>query len=96
MSYELVSKEISNYFSDKKVSKVYLFGSFAKNTENAESDIDILIDLTESIGLMRLIQYKLDLEDKLHKKIDLQTFGSISQKIFPLIKNDLKLIYERK
>ena len=45
---------------------------------------------------MKLIEYKLDLEDKLHRKIDLVTPASISPLIFPLIQKDWQLIYERK
>ncbi len=86
---------ISNYFKTKKIKKAYLFGSFAKGTETNRSDIDLLVELTESIGFMKLIEYKLDLEYKLNRKIDLLTFNSVSPKILPLIQKDLKLIYER-
>ena len=37
---------------------------------------------------MKLIQYKLDLEDQLHRKVDLVTPASISLLIFPLIQKD--------
>ncbi len=72
-----------------------MFGSYAKNLEKENSDIDILIELSQSVGLMKLIEYKLDLEDLLHLKVDLLTPASISPKIFSLIEKDLKLIYER-
>ena len=86
---------ISGYFLDKSVKKAFVFGSYAKNSEEENSDIDILIELSQSVGLMKLIEYKLDLEDLLHMKVDLLTPASISPKIFPLIEKDLKLIYER-
>ncbi|MBP7284671.1 MAG: nucleotidyltransferase domain-containing protein [Leptospiraceae bacterium] len=91
-----IAETISEYFKDKKINKVYLFGSFAKGLEIATSDIDLLVELSESIGFMKLIEYKLDLEDKLHRKIDLVTPASISPLIFPLIQKDWQLIYERK
>ena len=78
------------------ISDYYLFGSFAKGLEKDSSDIDILVELSESIGFMKLIQYKLDLEDQLHRNVDLVTPASISPLIFPLIQKDRKLIYERK
>ncbi len=91
-----IIETISNYFKDKKINKVYLFGSFAKGLEVEASDIDLLVELSETIGFMKLIEYKLDLEDKLHRRIDLVTPASISPRIFPLIQKDWKLIYERK
>ncbi|HRG47591.1 MAG TPA: nucleotidyltransferase domain-containing protein [Leptospiraceae bacterium] len=92
----ILVQTISDYFRDKKINKAYLFGSFAKGLEKDTSDIDILVELSESIGFMKLIQYKLDLEDQLHRNVDLVTPASISPLIFPLIQKDWKLIYERK
>jgi predicted nucleotidyltransferase len=92
---EAIYQIISGYFQDKSVKKAFVFGSYVKNSENENSDIDILIELSQSVGLMKIIEYKLDLEDLLHLKVDLLTPGSISPKIFPLIQKDLKLIYER-
>ena len=92
---EAIYQMISGYFQDKSVNKAFVFGSYVKNLEKENSDIDILIELSQSIGLMKIIEYKLDLEDLLHLKVDLLTPASISPKIFPLIQKDLKLIYER-
>ena len=92
---EIIYQMISGYFLDKSVNKAFVFGSYAKDLEKENSDIDILIELSQSVGLMKLIEYKLDLEDLLHMKVDLLTPASISPKIFPLIEKDLKLIYER-
>lgn len=93
---EKVYQTISNYFKTKNVKKVFVFGSFAKNEEREDSDIDLMIELSQSVGLMKLIGYKQDLEDILHRKVDLLTPASISNRILPLIQKDLQLIYERK
>jgi predicted nucleotidyltransferase len=48
----LTDQEISllqKYFSDKPVKKVYLFGSYARNTVvKGASDIDILLELYDA------------------------------------------------
>ena len=87
MNQEII-QTISEYFKTKKINKAYLFGSFAKGIETDTSDIDILVELSESIGFMKLIEYKLDLEEKLNKKIDLVTPASLSPRILPLIQKD--------
>ena len=74
--------------------RISLFGSFARNEAEVNSDIDLLIELDEPVGYLTIIEYKLALEDYLNRKVDLLTPESISPKIRPYIEKDLKLIYE--
>jgi uncharacterized protein len=87
---------IREYFRDKPVLKAFLFGSFSREQALENSDIDILVELDYSkhIGL-GFVNMKLDLEDKLLKKVDLVSSNSISKHIRPFVDNDKKLIYER-
>jgi predicted nucleotidyltransferase len=41
------------------------------------------------------VKMKQDLEDKLHKKIDLVSSNAISKHMLPFINSDKTLIYER-
>jgi predicted nucleotidyltransferase len=87
---------IKDYFQDKPVLRAFLFGSFSRKEASENSDIDILVELDYSkhIG-MGFVNMKFDLEEKLHKKIDLVSSNSISKYILPFINNDKQLIYER-
>ena len=87
---------IKDYFQDKPVLKAFLFGSYSCETAVANSDIDILVELDYSkhIGLA-FVNMKFDLEEKLHKKIDLVSSNSVSKYILPFINNDKQLIYEK-
>jgi len=89
-------KLIKSYFKDKPVLRAYLFGSFSRNEASKDSDIDILVELdyTKHIG-MGFVNMKFDLEEQLHKKVDLVSSNAISQYISPFINNDKQLIYER-
>jgi len=89
-------RSIRHYFKSQPVLKAYIFGSVAKNEENEASDIDILVDLDYSnkIGLI-FIQMKLDLENLLHRKVDLVSSNGLSPFIKPQIEKEKKLIYER-
>ena len=49
----------------------YLFGSYARGDANDKSDIDLLV-VCPPIG-MKLYGISAELEEKLHKKIDLHT-----------------------
>ena len=92
-----ITEKIVNYFQDKPVKKVYLFGSYARNEETPESDVDILVDvdyvkeplfsLFEFGGMLE------DLKDLLRKDVDLVSTDGISKFIRPYIEKDRILIY---
>jgi uncharacterized protein len=95
---ELKEKEIQiirDYFTGKPVLKAYLFGSYSRNEADQDSDIDILVDLdyTQHIGL-GFVQMKLDLEQRLHKSIDLVSSQAVTNRLLPFVNKDKKLIYE--
>ena len=48
-----------------------------KGEENAESDIDFLVDCEEDCSLLDLISFKYDLEDLLGRKVDVVTSHSV-------------------
>ncbi|MES2797825.1 MAG: nucleotidyltransferase family protein [Bacteroidota bacterium] len=69
-----------------------LFGSYARNEESQNSDIDILIDLKSKINLLELIGLEQDLSEALGKKVDLVTFRSVNPQLMSYIQKDLLLI----
>jgi len=73
--------------------KIGIFGSVARNRETNDSDIDILYQLKDTVGLFNLVRIKNNLEEKLHKKVDLVSEKYIHPKLKPHIMNDLKIIY---
>lgn len=89
-------EKISTYFETKPVLKAYLFGSQARGQANAESDIDILIELdySKSIGLL-FIQMQIELEELLKKKVDLVSSKGISKYIKPFVDKEKQLIYAK-
>ncbi len=95
MSNDLIEK-IKSVLKNKPVQKAYLFGSTARNDDNAESDVDILVELDYSkpIGL-EFIKMKLQLEDVLKREVDLLTTKSISKYIKPFVDQEKVLIYEK-
>jgi predicted nucleotidyltransferase len=71
------------------VEEIALFGSYARNDERSESDVDILVKMNiKTIGnYFSLLDY---LETKLHKKIDLVTkHSNLSEGFVRVINKDL-------
>ncbi|MFA7658012.1 MAG: nucleotidyltransferase family protein [Candidatus Gastranaerophilaceae bacterium] len=65
------------------VSTVFIFGSYAKEVQTSESDIDLLIETTKPIGLFKFVNLKQYFENLLGKKIDLGTPNGLK----PIVKN---------
>lgn len=87
---------IKRYFETRPVLKAYIFGSYARDEADYQSDIDILVDLdySQKIGL-QFFQMKIDLEKLLKTKVDLVSSNGLSQYIKPLVDNEKQLIYAR-
>jgi predicted nucleotidyltransferase len=60
------------------VKKAALFGSYARGDFDKNSDIDILIEPPQHMGI-EFIALKQDLEDGLHKKVDLVSYNGINK-----------------
>lgn len=95
-----INQKIIEYFKDKPaVKKVYIFGSYARNEETPESDVDILVDIDfQKEPLFSLFEFGgmlEDLKDLLKKDVDLLSTDGISKFIRPYIEKDRILIYGR-
>ncbi|WP_373458540.1 nucleotidyltransferase family protein [Sphingomonas faeni] len=54
-----------------------LFGSVARGEDNANSDIDLLVDAGSNCTLLDLSQAQDDLEDRFGRRFDLVTINSL-------------------
>jgi len=70
------------------VIKAGIFGSYARGDQKKKSDIDIVIKLPRKFSLLDLSGLKIELEEKLGKKVDLLTYKSISPYIKKYITNE--------
>jgi uncharacterized protein len=86
---------IKNYLKDQPVRKAYLFGSYARGEQDSKSDIDLLVELEDHVGLYKFVSIQLGLENLLGKKVDLVSENGLSPRLKPYIDLDKKLIYER-
>ncbi len=66
------------------ISSLGLFGSIVRNDFTNESDIDIIVDFSEPVGI-EFIYLADELESKLHRKVDLVSKGGIKPSYFSQI-----------
>lgn len=89
--------QLQLYFSTQPVLKAWVFGSFSRNEETPDSDVDILVELDKSrpIGL-RFFGMVDDLQAMLGRKVDLVSEGTLLPFAVKSAKCDKHLIYERR
>ena len=71
------------------IEQIALFGSYARDEANEDSDVDIVIISMKNKNYFKLIEAMQYLEAKLHKKVDMGFFDSIRPFIKRRIKEDL-------
>lgn len=92
-----LKNKIADYFEQQPVLRAYLFGSFARNEENKQSDIDILLEFDETVPIgMEYVQMYLDLKKITGREVDLVTEKMLSAYVRSAVENEKVLIYERK
>ncbi|OGB90772.1 nucleotidyltransferase [candidate division WOR-1 bacterium RIFCSPHIGHO2_01_FULL_53_15] len=82
---EEIKKKLSQHKDEVErkfnVSELGVFGSYVRDEQNKKSDVDILVDFKEPIGLFKFM----DLEEFLHKilgiKIDLVSKKALKPRI---------------
>ena len=70
------------------LSSIELFGSYARNEQNAESDVDVMVEFSEPVGI-EFVDLLIELEAILGKPVDLITKKSIRPKLRSFIEPDL-------
>ena len=74
LTTEHIKIAVQEYFKDKPVKKVYLFGSYARGEANENSDVDLIVDIDDEdkrMSLFDFIKLKLGIEKSLNKEVDL-------------------------
>ena len=100
---EEIKRRVTPVAQKYRIAAVYLFGSYARGEATADSDVDLLVDLTGSdiCSLFQLGGLYNDMEEALGVSIDLVTAASLetptdrrSQLHFrEAVKRERKMIY---
>ena len=94
MSRQEIEHIILDYLKPFNLQRVGIFGSYARNEQKTDSDIDLLIKFKDTPSLLQLIKIENDLSKRLGFKVDLITEGALRNKrIKAQIQHDLKIIY---
>lgn len=91
---EELYRKITPILKEQGVKKAAVFGSYVREEENPESDIDIMVEFSERKSLLELVGIERELSETLGIKVDLLTEKSISPYMIDRIKREMEVIYE--
>ena len=91
-----VSHTIREYFKTQPVEKAWVFGSFSRGEERADSDIDILVYLIPGTRFgLKFFAMNLELEQLLNRSVDLVIEGDLLPFAETTANRDKVLVYAR-
>ncbi len=83
-----LSKNKNRLFDKYPISSLAIFGSYARNEQTEESDLDLVVEFDNNIGI-RFIDLADEIESLMGFKVDLISRKAIKDRYFQRIKSDL-------
>ena len=93
MKTEQIFEEIIIILKKHGAKKISIFGSYARDEQTPNSDIDIIAEFSDGISLLEIVGIEQELNDALDKNVDLLTENAISPYLIDSIKKEMKVIY---
>lgn len=79
------SKQLAEQYG---ISALYLFGSVARDEDSIASDVDLMVEFSDPVGLFDFVALKHDLEAILSCPIDLGTKRSLKRDLQDMIESE--------
>ena len=90
----IIFKKVATILASYGAKKISIFGSYAREEANPESDMDIIVEFSEGKTLLDIVGIEQELSEALGIKVDLLTEKSISPYLVDRIKKEMVVIYE--
>lgn len=96
LTKQQIQNTITNFFADKPVNKVWLFGSYARGDADEKSDVDVVVDFIKDAKVgIEYFGWSNSLSEILNKDVDIVSHGWENKYIKPYIDKDKIVIYEK-
>lgn len=90
---KVITEEKDTLTKKYNVARIGVFGSVVRGEDTKDSDIDLIVDFSEPIGLMDLVGLEFYLSDKIGKKVEIATRKSLSPYIKDKVFKQERIIY---
>jgi hypothetical protein len=94
MNIQDISHITRPIFQKYNIKKAALFGSYARGDVSGHSDIDLLVELPDKIDYFDYLDIKQDLQEGLHKDVDLVQYRLIRPELQDEILENAVPIYQ--
>jgi len=84
MEREIILQKLRSHRKDIKdmgIKAIYLFGSSARDEARNDSDIDLLVDFREPVGMFHFLRVRRRLKDILGAPVDLVTKPALREEL---------------
>ncbi len=98
MSINEITEKIAPILREYRIKKASIFGSVSRGDDTPESDVDLLVefDPQTKMGIFEYVHMREKIEKLLNKKVDVVAEDRLREVFRAYIKDDLKIIYERR
>ena len=93
LTLEQIRSVVSKLSKKYNIKTAYLFGSYAKQKATEDSDVDIMIDMSNMKKYKDYFHFCDELENLLQKRVDVTSEDGIASGMFDTIKNSRVLLY---
>ncbi|MEI8046857.1 MAG: nucleotidyltransferase family protein [Bacteroidota bacterium] len=87
----ILGRNKQHLFAEYPIKSLAIFGSYARREQKEESDLDILVEFNDKIGL-RFVDLAEELEKLIGFKVDLVSRKGIKDKYYQKIQADLTYV----
>lgn len=91
--YEDVQRELAAMKpaleAEYHVAELGIFGSFARDEQTEESDLDVLVEFERPVSLFDLVRLENDISDRLGIDVDLVTRNSLKPRVEASVDDDV-------
>ena len=97
LTVQQIKDTVTDYFKDKPVKSVYLFGSYARGDAKEDSDVDLLVEFDDSkkrLSFFDVLRFKVGLEDKFNRNVELVEEGFLYEGFRKFVNEDKFQIYQ--
>ena len=95
LTLDIIKESLSPFINEYGISKAGVFGSYARNQANESSDIDLIIDFQKEFGLIKLLNLKMLLEEKLGKKVDIIEYSCLKPDFANSVLKEVIVFYDQ-
>ena len=88
-----IKESIIRILKKHDIKRAGIFGLYATGTYFEDSDIDILVELSTKMSLLKFVGIRLELEDSLNKKVDLAEYRANKPRLRRRILSEKVRIY---